>query len=112
MGKAVFVFEVRADISSEERGHINKYKLGDGILYEKSTLIDKGSGLLGAATRMVHAAMNITVTVNDLANGRKIECKDILEMLAVEDQIKEAAVNFKAVLDAAAHFGGEEVIEL
>jgi hypothetical protein len=33
-------------------------------------------------------------------------------MLAVEDQFKEAAQTFKSVLQAAATFGGEEVIEL
>jgi hypothetical protein len=33
-------------------------------------------------------------------------------MLAVEDQIKEAAVTFKQVLNACVHFGGEEVIEI
>jgi hypothetical protein len=32
--------------------------------------------------------------------------------LAVEDQIKEAARTFNAVLAAAAHFGGEEVVDL
>lgn len=33
-------------------------------------------------------------------------------MLGVEKQVKEAAARFKFVLDAAAQFGGEEVIEL
>jgi hypothetical protein len=45
-------------------------------------------------------------------NGKRIECKDIVEMLAVEEQIKEAAKTFNAVLSAASHFGGEEVIDL
>ena len=57
-------------------------------------------------------SMNISVSVDDLAGGKRIECKDILEMLAVEGQIREAAITFKQVLDAAAHFGGEEVIEI
>jgi uncharacterized protein (DUF433 family) len=56
--------------------------------------------------------MNISVTVTDLVQGKRIECKNILEMLAVEGQIREAALTFKQVLDAAAHFGGEEVIAL
>ena len=56
--------------------------------------------------------MNISVSVNDLVQGKRIECKSILEMLAVEDQIKEAALTFKQVLNAASHFGGEEVIAL
>lgn len=116
MGKAVFVLEVRADISAEEKQNINKYKLADTMLYERSDTRAKGSGVLGftasVAANLVLAAMNISITVADLANGRKIECKDIIEMLAVEEQIKEAAATFKQVLDAAAQFGGEEIIEL
>lgn len=116
MGKAVFVLEVRADISAEERQNITKYKLADTLLYERSDTRAKGSGVLGftasVAANLVLAAMNISITAADLANGRKIECKDIIEMLAVEEQIKEAAATFKQVLDAAASFGGEDIIEL
>jgi hypothetical protein len=54
--------------------------------------------------------LNLIISVNDLENGKKIECKDILEMLGAEGQIKEAAQAFKQVLDAASHFGGQEVV--
>ena len=109
--KPVFVLTVRADLAPEETANINKYKLGDAELYA-SHEIKGGSGLLGVASRLAYKAMTINVTVKDLTGGKKIECKDIVEMLAVEDQIREAAKTFKAVLDAAAHFGGEEVVEL
>jgi hypothetical protein len=56
--------------------------------------------------------MNISVSVNDLVNGKRVECKDIVEMLAVEEQIKEAAVTFKNVLNAAVYFGGEEAVAI
>lgn len=110
--KPVFILNVRADISVDEKAAIDKYKLGDTELYASHTIIDRGSGLLGAATRFAHKAMTINVTVKDLTGGKKIECKDILEMLAVEEQIKEAAKTFAQVLAAAAQFGGEEVVEL
>ena len=112
LGNVSFILEVRADITQEERAHISKYKLGSSLLYTKSELVDRGSGLLGLASRLAFKAMNISVSVDDLASGKRIECKDILEMLAVEGQIREAAITFKQVLDAAAHFGGEEVIEI
>jgi hypothetical protein len=111
-GKIVFQLDVRADLTGDERSHILKYKLGDTVLYERNTLADRGSGLLGLASRAAFRAVNISVSVNDLASGKRIECKDIVEMIAVSDQIKEAAETFKAVLDTAAHFGGEEVMEL
>ena len=107
-----FSLSVRAEISDEERRNIDKYKLRDAILYSRGELAEKGSGLLGLASRMAFAMTNISVSVGDLANGKRVDCKDIMEMLAVEEQIKEACQNFKAVLDAAAHFGGDEVIEL
>lgn len=112
LGKMIFTLEVRADLSSEEKNAIAQYKLGDTMLYEKDTVVDPGSGLLGLASRLAFKAMNITVSVKDLVSGKKLECKDIVEMLAVEDQVKEAAKTFNAVLNAAKHFGGEEVVDL
>lgn len=112
IGKMIFTLEVRADLSQDEQAAISKYKLGDTVLYEKDTIADPGSGLLGLASRLAFRAMNISVSVKDLAGGKKLECKDVVEMLAVEDQVKEAAKTFNAVLNAAKHFGGEEVIDL
>jgi len=107
-----FSLSVRAELSNEERNNIQKYKLGDTVLYTRGEITDPGKGLLGLASRVAFKMMNISVSVADLANGKRVDCKDIMEMLAVEEQIKEAAATFKAVLDAASHFGGEEVIEL
>jgi len=112
LGKVVFQLDVRAEISREELTSIQRYRLGDTVLYTKAELIDRGSGLLGLASRLAFKAMNISVSVNDLLNGKRIECKDIVEMLAVEEQIKEAAATFKQVLNAAIHFGGEEAIAI
>ncbi len=112
IGKVVFQLDVRAEISKEEMSSIERYRLGDTVLYTKAELTDRGSGLLGLASRLAFKAMNISVSVNDLVNGKRIECKDIVEMLAVEDQIKEAAATFKAVLNAAVHFGGDETIAI
>lgn len=107
-----FSLSVRAEVSDQERDNIVKYKLGDTVLYTRGEMVDPGKGLIGLASRVAFKMMNISVSVNDLAGGKRVDCKDIMEMLAVEEQIKEAAANFKAVLDAAAHFGGDEVIEL
>jgi F420-0:gamma-glutamyl ligase-like protein len=111
LGKVTFMLDVRADLSEEEYVNIQKYQLGSTMLYQSHDIVG-GYGLLGLASRLAWKAITINVSVNDLASGKHIEVKDIVEMLAVEDQIKEAARTFKAVLDAAAQFGGEEVIEL
>jgi hypothetical protein len=112
IGSPTFTLAVRAETTSEEKHAIEKYKLGKTVLYERNTLADKGSGLLGLASRMAFRMMNLSVSVNDLAGGKRIDCKDIVEMLAVEDQIKEASQTFKAVLMACASFGGEEVVTI
>lgn len=112
MGKVIFQLDVRAEISRDEMESIRRYKLGETLLYTKGEIVDPGRGLLGLASRMAFHAMNISVTVNDLVNGKRIECKSIIEMLAVEEQIKEAALTFKQVLNAAVFFGGEEAIAL
>lgn len=112
LGKITFTLSVRAELSEEEKANIKKYKLGETMLYEKMKTLDPGSGLLGVASRMAFKMINLTISVNDLEKGKEVEVKDIVEMLAVEEQIKEAAQTFRAVLNAASEFGGEEVIEL
>jgi hypothetical protein len=110
MGNIIFTLDVRAEITEDEHQDIQRYKLAKSVLYSRGELADRGAGLLGLASRLAFKMANISVSVDDLVRGKRIECKDILEMLAVEEQIREAASNFKAVLLAAAHFGGEEVV--
>lgn len=112
LGKVIFTLSVRAELTEEEKQNIQKYKLGDTMLYQRSELVDRGSGLLGVASRLAFNMLNLTISVKDLESGKKVECKDILEMLAVEEQVKEAAKMFRSVLGAASQFGGEEVVEL
>jgi|SRR3989338_3704364 len=112
MGKPIFQLDVRAELNDEEKKHVQHYRLGETLLYSQGEMTDPGKGLLGLASRLAFHAINISVTVNDLVNGKRIECKNIVEMLAVEEQIKDAAVTFKQVLNAATHFGGEEAIAL
>jgi hypothetical protein len=112
MGKIAFTLDVRAEITEEEKANIKKYKLGDTILYEKNKVVDEGSGLLGVGWRLANKMLNLSITVDDLAKGKQVEVKDIVQMIAVEEQIKDACHTFKAVLEAASRFGGEEVIEI
>jgi hypothetical protein len=112
MGAVSFVLTVRADLTEEERRNIDRYRLGDTILYTRDELVDPGSGLAGLASRLAFKALNISVSVDDLVKGKRIDCQDIVEMLAVEEQLREASRTFKAVLEVAASFGGEDVVAL
>lgn len=112
LGKVIFTVTVRAELSDDEKTNIKKYKLGDAMLYERSKITDPGSGLIGLAGRLAFKMINLTISVNDLEKGKTVECKDIVEMLAVEEQIKDAAHTFRNVLEAATTFGGEEIIDI
>lgn len=112
IGKVIFTVAVRAELTDEEKVNIKKYRLGDTMLYERSKLDDRGSGLLGLASRTAFKMVNLTISVNDLEQGKQVECKDIVEMIAVEEQIKEAAQTFHNVLEAASTFGGEEIVDI
>ncbi|HYC98459.1 hypothetical protein [Brevundimonas sp.] len=111
LGKVVFTLDVRADLSADEKERIRRFKLQDTELYA-SHEITGGSGLLGVASRLAYKAVTLTLTVKDLEGGKRVEVKDVVELLAIEGHIRQAAQTFKEVLDAASHFGGEEVLEL
>lgn len=114
MGSPTFMLDVRAELTPEEKAAIDKYKLGNTLLYVRNPNVpdvDRNS-LSGLASIVKWRITNLSVSVKDLLQGKRIECKDIMEMLGAEDQIREAAQNFKAVLQAAAGFGGEEVVAI
>jgi hypothetical protein len=111
-GKITFTLSVRADLTPDEAEAIKRYKLGDTMLYARERLQIDENTFAGHAKFLFRHAMNLTIHVKDLANGKIIDCKDILEMMAAEEQVKEAAQSFVAMLQAAKQFGGEEVLEL
>ena len=87
-GKIIFVLHVRADIAQAEREAIIKYKLADCMLYAREQLRLDDESVRGVAGFWVKHMLNLTIQVRDLVEGKTIECKDILEMLAAEDQVK------------------------
>ena len=110
---AVFSLEARVDISDEEIAHIKKYKMGQEVLYAKERIAGSSEAKLSSIARnLASAATALTVRIDDLVRGTKVECKDILDMMAVEEQIVSACQTFKSILASMAHFDGEEVIEL
>jgi hypothetical protein len=113
-GSVTFVLDSRAELASEEKENVRKYKMGKEILYYKEKVDTKGynpESMAGFARALAARALNIKITVDDLLHVKSIECKDILEMRAAEEQLKEACQLFKQMLESAAHFEGEQVIE-
>jgi hypothetical protein len=115
MGKIIFGLDARAQLTDAESEHVKKYKMGREILYRKEKVDTsgiQGMGIMaGIGTALAARALNLTISVDDLVKGKHIECKDIVEMRAAEEQLREACALFKEILESAAHFEGEEVVE-
>lgn len=113
MGAIVFVLNIKTKLTAEEQSLVRKYKMGKEVVYEKmpvtGTVAGMGS-LAGALTAITAKALRLIFTVDDLVKGRTIECKDILDMIAAEEQIRNAADGLWGILQASKNFEGEEVV--
>ena len=115
VGGVGFSVHVIAELSPEAKNAVKHYGLGSAILYQKDLGLKLTTNIFLALWRLL--ALSLTrkkwrVTVNDLVQGRTLTAKDVIEMLAIEDDMRKAAETFAQVLRAASWFGGEEVIQL
>jgi len=109
-----FTLHAKAILTDIEEANVKKYKMGSELIYSKDRLGYNPHAMDTAgemARNLAAIAAAITITVDDLVRGKTINCKDIMEMLAIEDQVRGACGNFKAMLEAAANFDGEDVID-
>ena len=127
----LFCLDVRADYSPDERDNIRKYNLGNQIIYnsraarqhlEKSgrhldrtqqgSVANRTAGLARGALSLAMAKMSLNISIESLARGHHIECKDLPELLEAEETVRDACKNVTKYLEVAATFnGGETVIE-
>ena len=115
VGKVTFSVNFIAELSPEAREAVRRYKFGKTVLYQKDPKLDISANIFRYLWRLLWLMLTRKrwqITISDLVNGRTIECKDILEVLDVEERIMGAAKMFASVLRAAAWFGGEEIVQL
>ncbi len=113
MGAIVFILNIKTKLTDEEQSLVKKYKMGKEVVYEKLAVgaaVSGMSGITGVLTAITAKALRLVFTVDDLVKGRSIECKDILDMIAAEQQIRDAADGLWGILQASKNFEGEEVI--
>jgi hypothetical protein len=121
-GKVSFKLFFIVDLAADEAAALKRYKLGKDIVYETpkgaaavesfrsaSSLSGMGRGL---ASALAAKAMNHILTVNDMVNGKEIACNDIGEMIAAEEQIRDACLSLSRILHMCQHFEGEEIINV
>lgn len=106
-----FTLDARAELTDEEREHVNKYRMGKTLLV--SNFEDRGAGIIGLLSRFIYTRFRGTadIAIDDLVKGRQFDCHDVLELIDIERQLREASETFKTILNIAASFGGEELIE-
>ena len=112
--KIAFQLHAQAVLTAEEKEALERYKFGKEILYAKenvSPTYERRNTWGGLGRNLAAAALNLRISVNDLIRGKTVECKEITEMLDVEDTIKSSCEMLKAMLDAAATFDGETSFE-
>jgi hypothetical protein len=118
---AIFSIDARAQFTEEEQRNIARYKLGGQVIYNSGAskrLLDKAGahndgsvkGGLKTIATVALAAMRLNISIDSLARGQHIECKDLAELLAAEGALMEACENLKRYLDAAATFDGRELL--
>jgi hypothetical protein len=114
-GSVTFTVHFIAELSPEAREAVRRYGFGKTVLYYKDPKLEMSMNLFRLLWRMLWLRLTRKrwqINVNDLVNGRTIQCKDILEVLEVEDRVMGAAKSFASVLRAASWFGGEEIVAL
>lgn len=118
MGGSKYTLYVRAQLTEEEKTLVKKNNLaGELLVYydkdqDKANLagaFKSAGGLTGALLRKMR---DTALTVGKLIEGADFTCENVGELLGVEDQVKHASLMLKSYLDAAATFGGEEVIDM
>jgi hypothetical protein len=108
-----FILNIKTRLTDDEQALVRKYKMGKEVVYEKlpvGAAISNMGSIAGALTAITAKALKLVFTVDDLVKGRTIECKDILDMIAAEQQIRDAADGFWGILQASKDFEGEEVV--
>ncbi len=123
LGKVVFALDVLADLSSEEKALVERYKLWNEVVYSSEAATANAErananmnnliGLVSVASMIADKVLKKFFTIKNLTSGEHIECKDLSELLAVEEQVRIACGNLKKYLAIAESFDGrEEVIEV
>lgn len=99
-GGVKFELEAKVVLTAEESALINKYKVQDEVLVEKTIKIpftDRG--------------IVIKMTIGSLVSGQTFKCNDIAEIIGYVDTIKGSCENFRNFLEVMKSFGGEEIID-
>lgn len=116
--KVEFQVNVQLVLTSEERKAVEKYRIGDEVVYNSEASrknIDASrqslarGGIGGVATGLVRTAMarlSLNLTINNLTNGQTVTTKSLEEAMAAEEAVREACVAALQYIGVASLFDG------
>ena len=93
-GKITFTLNAKAELTPDELEAVKKYKLQKDVLFSQdrvdvSAVAANQTGVFrGIATLAAAKALNLTITIGGLIEGKSIDCKDIGEMMAAESRMQ------------------------
>ena len=117
-GTMKFSLHAIVELDAEDEAALKKYKFGKTTVYESpkgaaaTDLLRSSRGIAGITATIAAKALNQILSVNDLVKGKEITCKDISEMIAAEEQIREGCHTLARILSVCQHFEGEEIIDI
>ncbi|PZO49309.1 MAG: hypothetical protein DCF16_14775 [Alphaproteobacteria bacterium] len=114
-GKVVFTLDVRAELTPDEQALAERYKLWPEVVYstEASTANAErahAGNIAALGALIADKVLKKFFTIKDLVSGQHIECKDLSQVLAAEEQVRVACGNLKRYLEVATTFDGREVV--
>ncbi len=118
----LFMLDARLDLTAEESASVRKYALGDQVIYnsaasrkhleaaDQAAARETAGGIVSQLAQVAMHRLSLNITIDSLGKGQHIECKDLPELIAAEDAIREAARSTRAFLDIAKTFDGREIV--
>ncbi len=99
-GGVKFQLDAKVELTSDEEAVIKKYKADKEVLLKKEIKIP-----------LTDKVLPIAITIDSLVTGQTFKCSDIAEILATENNVKEACQTFKNYITLMNNFGGQETIQ-
>lgn len=108
MGGASYTLQVRAVLTDEEKETVNKNGLSSELLvYHEKTA--PAESLTGAILKNMR---DTKLTVSSFVNGTTFTRKNVAELVGIEEEVRQAALNLRSYIELANNFGGTEVIDV
>ena len=118
LGKQKYTLYVRAQLSDAETTVVRKNKLeGELLLYFDKDAHQSGfarnakdkGGFMGFALSLMR---DVALSVGKLIEGATFTCDNVGQLLSVEAEATNAAMQLKRYITAAATFGGELALDI